>query len=139
MTAVTTERLGATVGVQITGVGPAQLLGDATLPARLLDTLDTHGVLVFRDLHLDDAAQVAFSKGLGRVEVFGKGVHPEIFRITLDPAKNPMAAYLRGTFDWHIDGCTDDVPIMATILSAHAVAESGERPSSPARTPPSTT
>jgi alpha-ketoglutarate-dependent taurine dioxygenase len=36
-----------------------------------------------------------------------------------------MASYLRGTFDWHIDGCTDDVPIMATILSAHAVAESG--------------
>ncbi len=125
MTAVTTEQLGATVGVQITGVDPAQLLGDATLPARLLDTLDTHGVLVFRDLHLDDATQVAFSKRLGRVEVFGKGVHPEIFRITLDPAKNPMAPYLRGTFDWHIDGCTDDVPIMATILSAHAVAESG--------------
>ncbi len=65
------------------------------------------------------------ASGSGRVEVFGKGENPEIFRITLDPAKNPMAAYLRGTFDWHIDGCTDDVPIMATILSAHAVAESG--------------
>ena len=45
--------------------------------------------------------------------------------MTLDPAKNPAAAYLRGTFDWHIDGCTDDIPIMATLLSAHAVAESG--------------
>ena len=125
MTAVTTEQLSATVGVQIAGVDSAQLLEDEALPAWLLATLDTHGVLVFRDLHLDDATQVAFSKRLGRVEVFGKGVHPEIFRITLDPAKNPMAAYLRGTFDWHIDGCTDDVPIMATILSAHAVAESG--------------
>ena len=125
MTAVTTEQLGATVGVQVAGVDPERLLEDEALPAWLLDTLDTHGVLVFRDLHLDDATQVAFSKRLGRVEVFGKGVHPEIFRITLDPAKNPMAAYLRGTFDWHIDGCTDDVPIMATILSAHAVAESG--------------
>jgi len=124
MTAVTTERLGA-VGVQIAGVDPARLLEDEALPAWLLDTLDAHGVLVFRGLHLDDATQVAFSRRLGRVEVFGKGVHPEIFRITLDPAKNPMAAYLRGTFDWHIDGCTDDVPIMATILSAHAVAESG--------------
>ncbi len=125
MTAVTTERLGATVGVQVRGLDPARLLRDEALPAWLLETLDTHGVLVFRDLFLDDATQVAFSRRLGRVEVFGKGVHPEIFRITLDPAKNPMAAYLRGTFDWHIDGCTDDVPIMATILSAHAVAESG--------------
>ena len=125
MTAVTTEQLSATVGVQVAGVDPERLLEDETLPAWLLATLDTHGVLVLRDLHLDDATQVAFSKRLGRVEIFGKGVHPEIFRITLDPAKNPMAAYLRGTFDWHIDGCTDDVPIMATILSAHAVAESG--------------
>ena len=125
MTAVTTEQLGATVGVQIAGIDPARLLEDEALPARLLDTLDTHGVLVFRDLHLDDAAQVAFSKRLGRVEVFGKGEHPEIFRVTLDPAKNPGGRYLRGTFDWHIDGCTDDIPIMATILSAHAVADSG--------------
>src|SRR5690606_24872005 len=54
-----------------------------------------------------------------------KGEHPEIFLITLDPKKNPSAAYLRGTFDWHIDGCTDDIPIMATMLSAHAVAETG--------------
>jgi alpha-ketoglutarate-dependent taurine dioxygenase len=57
--------------------------------------------------------------------VFGSGEHPEIFRVTLDPKKNPAAAYLRGTFDWHIDGCTDDVPIMATVLVAHDVAESG--------------
>ena len=51
--------------------------------------------------------------------------YPEIFRVTLDPAKNPAAAYLRGTFDWHLDGATDDIPIMATVLSAHAVAASG--------------
>ena len=57
--------------------------------------------------------------------MFGKGEHPEIFRVTLDPKKNPSAAYLRGTFDWHIDGCTDDIPIMATMLSAHAVAATG--------------
>ena len=74
-------------------------------------------------------------RGPGRVqpqarqgrEASGKGEHPEIFRVTLDPAKNSAAQYLRGTFDWHIDGCTDDIPIMATMLSAHAVAESGRR------------
>jgi alpha-ketoglutarate-dependent taurine dioxygenase len=122
---VTTEQLSARVGVEISAVDPASLLNDEALPAWVLKTLDAHGVLVFRGLHLDDAMQVAFSQRLGRVEVFGKGLHPEIFRITLDPAKNPMAAYLRGTFDWHIDGCLDDVPIMATLLNAHAVAESG--------------
>jgi alpha-ketoglutarate-dependent taurine dioxygenase len=125
MTVFTAEKLGPTVGAQVVGVDRAQMLEDDVLPAWLLDALERHGALVFRSLHVDDATQVAFSKRLGRVEIFGKGVHPEIFRVTLDPSKNRAAPYLRGTFDWHIDGCTDDVPIMATILSAHAVAESG--------------
>ena len=94
-------------------------------PRRVLEALEENGALVFRDLHVDDATQVAFSRKLGKVEVFGKGEFPEIFRVTLDPAKNPAAEYLRGTFDWHLDGATDDIPIMATVLSAHAVAASG--------------
>jgi alpha-ketoglutarate-dependent taurine dioxygenase len=122
---LTAERLGKSVGAEVVGVDHQRLLEDDQLPAWTLAALEEHGALVFRDLRIDDATQVAFSKRLGRVEVFGKGEHPEIFRVTLDPAKNRAAPYLRGTFDWHIDGCTDDVPIMATILSAHAVAETG--------------
>jgi len=125
MAVITTEKLGATVGAQVHGVDREQLLNDDDLPAWTLQALEDNGALVFRDLHLDDEAQVVFSRKLGKVEIFGKGEHPEIFRVTLDPAKNPSAQYLRGTFDWHIDGCTDDIPIMATMLSAHAVAESG--------------
>jgi alpha-ketoglutarate-dependent taurine dioxygenase len=125
MTVLTTEKLGPTVGAEVIGIDSERLLHDAALPEWILGALDTHGALVFRGLHIDDATQVAFSKRLGRVVVLGRGEHPEIFRVTLDPAKNPAAEYLRGTFDWHIDGCTDDVPIMATLLSAHAVAESG--------------
>ena len=125
MTVLTTEKLGTTVGAAIVGVDGDRLLHDPSLSEWILEALDAHGALVFRGLHIDDATQVAFSKTLGRVEVFGRGENPEIFRVTLDPAKNPAAEYLRGTFDWHIDGCTEDVPIMATLLSAHAVAESG--------------
>jgi alpha-ketoglutarate-dependent taurine dioxygenase len=125
MTVLTTEKLGPTVGAAVVDIDPERLLQDASLPQWILGALDTHGALVFRGLHIDDATQVAFSKRLGRVVVLGRGENPEIFRVTLDPAKNPAAEYLRGTFDWHIDGCTDDVPIMATLLSAHAVAESG--------------
>jgi alpha-ketoglutarate-dependent taurine dioxygenase len=125
MSTMTIDSLTESIGAQIIGVGRDRLVGDDALPGEILRALDAHGVLVWRDLHLDDATQVALSKRLGRVEIFGKGEFPEIFRVTLDPKKNPAAAYLRGTFDWHIDGCTDDVPIMATLLSAHAVAESG--------------
>ena len=125
MTTPTTEPLGATVGARVVGADPDRLLHDEEFPRWCLDALEAHGALVFRDLHLDDATQVAFSKRLGAVEVFGRGEHPEIFRVTLDPAKNPAADYLRGTFDWHIDGMTDDIPIKATLLSARAVADEG--------------
>ncbi|MEN3271997.1 MAG: hypothetical protein V7636_758, partial [Actinomycetota bacterium] len=125
MPVLTTEKLATHVGALIEGVDRDGLVSDGGLPAVVLDALEANGVLVFRGLHLDDATQVAFSKQLGRVEVLGRGEFPEIFRVTLDPSKNPVAAYLRGTFDWHIDGCTEDVPIMATMLSAHAVAATG--------------
>jgi alpha-ketoglutarate-dependent taurine dioxygenase len=125
MTVLTTEKLGATVGAEVLGVDRDRLLDDDAFPEWCLRVLDENGALVFRDLHLDDETQVAFSRKLGRVELVGRGERPEIFRVTLDPAKNPVAEYLRGTFDWHLDGATDDIPIMATVLSAHAVAASG--------------
>lgn len=126
MPRMTVEKLSDTVGAEVKGVDRERLVHDDELPGAILDALEAHGALVFRGLHVDDAAQAAFSKKLGRVEVFdNEAEHPEIFRVTLDPTKNRAAAYLRGTFDWHIDGMTDDIPIMATVLSAHAVAESG--------------
>lgn len=125
MPVITTRKLNPTVGALVEGVDRDRLLHDAALPGWTLEALEAHGALVFRDLHLDDEAQVAFSRKLGKVEKLGRGEHPEIFLVTLDPKKNPAAAYLKGTFHWHIDGCTDDIPIMATMLSAHAVADSG--------------
>jgi alpha-ketoglutarate-dependent taurine dioxygenase len=125
MTTLSIEKLSDTVGAEVLGVDPQRLVEDEALAEATLEALDAHGALVFRDLHLDDATQVAFSTRLGRVEVLGTGEHPEIFRVTLDPAKNAAAPYLRGTFDWHIDGLTEDIPIMATLLAAHDVAATG--------------
>jgi alpha-ketoglutarate-dependent taurine dioxygenase len=122
---ITTEKLSESVGAQVHGVDRDRLASDDAFPAWCLEALEANGALVFRDLHLDDEAQIAFSRKLGKVEKLGHGENPEIFRVTLDPTKNSAAKYLKGTFDWHIDGCTDDIPIMATMLSAHAVAESG--------------
>lgn len=125
MAVITTEKLTATVGALVEGVDRDRLVGDDSLPAWTLEALEEHGALIFRGLGLDDDAQVAFSRKLGTVEKLGNGDNPEIFLVTLDPARNSAAAYLKGTFDWHIDGCTDDIPIMATMLSAHAVADTG--------------
>src|SRR4051794_40037306 len=103
MTELTIEKLTDSVGAEVLGVDHERLLEDPDLPQQLLDALERHGVLVFREIGLDDATQVAFSRRLGKLEVLGGGEHPEIFLVTIDPARNPYADYLRGTFDWHID------------------------------------
>jgi alpha-ketoglutarate-dependent taurine dioxygenase len=122
---LTTEKLSPNVGALVEEIDHERLLHDPDIPELVHEALEANGALVFRGLHLDDDTQIAFSKRLGEVEKLGRGDKPEIFRVTLDTTKNPAAQYLKGTFQWHIDGCTDDIPIMATVLSAHAVAESG--------------
>ncbi len=122
---ITTERLTANVGAEVIGVDCDRLVADEAIPGLILDALEEHGVLVFRGLFPDDATQVAFAKRMGRVDAHPDRPIPEVTTISLDPSKSPIAEYLQGTFDWHIDGTTDDIPNKATILTAHAVAESG--------------
>jgi alpha-ketoglutarate-dependent taurine dioxygenase len=122
---LTIEKIHPNIGALVTGANADYLTEDEGVPSWVLENLETYGVLVFRGLHLDDEAQIAFSERLGQIEKLGSGDHPEIFRVSLDPNVNALASYLRGTFYWHIDGCTDDIPIMATMLSAHAVAGTG--------------
>lgn len=129
MTVLTINKLTASVGAEVSGLHP-EALADDTLAAAVLDALEDNGVLVFPGLHLDPQAQVAFCRRLGEVDHSSDGHHPVagIYPVTLDKSKNSSAAYLRATFDWHIDGCTptgDEYPQMATVLSALQVAESG--------------
>jgi len=128
-TTLTLERLADTVGAEVRGVDSGRLAADDDLAAAVLRALEAHGVLVFRELQLEPEDQVAFCSRLGQVDD-SQGHHPVrgIFRVTLDTSKNSNADYLRGTFAWHIDGCTPlhgECPQMATMLSAKAVADSG--------------
>jgi alpha-ketoglutarate-dependent taurine dioxygenase len=86
-------------------------------------------VLVFHDLDVGAEEQVEFCGRLGAVdESVGHAGIRGAYLVTLDASKNPSAEYLKGTFEWHIDGCTplnDEYPQMATVLSACAVAPSG--------------
>ena len=123
------RKLNAAVGAEVAGVNAGRMKSDEALPAQVMEALEEHGVLVFRDLHLEPETQVDFCNQLGTV-AYLPGSHPVagIFRVTLDRSKNRAADYLKGTFDWHIDGCTpngDECPEKATMLSAVAVAETG--------------
>jgi alpha-ketoglutarate-dependent taurine dioxygenase len=129
MTALAVEPISETIGAEVTGVVADELGTDDRLAKALLHALSEHGVLVFRDLHLQPETQVAFCRKLGGVDE-SPGHHPVtgIYRVTLDTTKNVSAEYLQGTFDWHIDGCTPlhgEPPQMATVLSATAVSAHG--------------
>lgn len=132
MSVLTLNKLTSSVGAEVVGVDPDRLATDEGLGAAVLDALEDNGVLVFHDLHLAPAAQVAFAQRLGAIDRSADGHHPVsgIYPITLDRSKNSAAEYLKATFDWHIDGCTpigEECPQKATVLSAiHVAAQGGE-------------
>ncbi|AEV74502.1 putative taurine catabolism dioxygenase [Mycolicibacterium rhodesiae NBB3] len=130
MTVLTINKLTSSVGAEVVGVDSDRLAADDALGAAVLEALEDNGVLVFPGLHLEPQAQVAFCRRLGEIDHSSDGHHPVagIYPVTLDKSKNASAAYLRATFDWHIDGCTptsDEPPQKATVLSAKQVAERG--------------
>ncbi|KWX66929.1 TauD/TfdA family dioxygenase [Mycobacterium sp. NAZ190054] len=130
MTMLTINKLTESVGAEVAGLDPDRLAADEALGTAILDALEENGVLVFPGLHLDPGAQVQFCRRLGGIDHSSDGHHPVagIYPVTLDKTKNSSAAYLRATFDWHIDGCTpvgDDYPQKATVLSAKQVAQHG--------------
>jgi len=130
MTVLTINKLTSSVGAEVVGVDSERLAADDALGAAVLEALEDNGVLVFPELHLDPQAQVEFCRRLGEIDHSSDGHHPVagIYPVTLDKSKNASAAYLRATFDWHIDGCTptnDEPPQKATVLSAKQVAEHG--------------
>jgi alpha-ketoglutarate-dependent taurine dioxygenase len=120
MSTITINRLPA-LGAEIVDVDRDRLLRDDELPGAVMDALEDNGVVVFRDLRLDDETQVAFCQRLGDIVMLATPT-PGIFRVSRDPGKQAAAEYLKGTFDWHIDGATvKEPPVKATVLTAHAV------------------
>jgi alpha-ketoglutarate-dependent sulfate ester dioxygenase len=130
MSLLTITKLSDSVGAEVSGLDPGHLASNDPVGETIMDALEDNGVLVFRGLRLDPESQVAFCSRLGGIDHSSDGHHPVpgIYPITLDKSKNSSAAYLKGTFDWHIDGCTpvgDGCPQKATVLSAVQVAEWG--------------
>jgi alpha-ketoglutarate-dependent taurine dioxygenase len=127
---LTINKLTESVGAEVVGLDPDGLATDDALGAAVLEALEDNGVLVFPGLGLKPEAQVRFCRRLGEIDHSSDGHHPVagIYPVTLDKSKNASADYLRGTFDWHIDGCTpieDTFPQMATVLSAKQIAARG--------------
>jgi alpha-ketoglutarate-dependent taurine dioxygenase len=130
VTVVDVRPLGHTVAAEVVGADADRLARDADLVAELDTALEDHGVLVLREVHLTPHQQVAFARHLGAVDRSSRNHEVDgIYRVSLDPAMTGRsAAYLRGTFVWHVDGCTpehDEYPPKATVLSAVSVPDRG--------------
>ena len=56
----------------------------------------------------------------------GNAAEPGVYKITLDPKINNQPEYVQGTFFWHIDGVTMNMPPpKATLLTARRMAPKG--------------
>jgi alpha-ketoglutarate-dependent taurine dioxygenase len=125
---VTITPIRPAIGVEVAGMSAAQLVtGEAAGEGQRL--LDAHGVVVYREVNVDDDELLAFSRMLGTlvVQPTGEHEHPEIQTITLDPTKTNalLASYRQGNFHWHIDGATDALPQKGTLLTAREVDPAG--------------
>jgi alpha-ketoglutarate-dependent taurine dioxygenase len=108
------------VGTEVRADAAALLSGAHT--AQVREVLERRGVVLFRQINLGDRQQVAFAQALG--DVVEQGVD-NIYKVTLDKRVTKTADYLLGTFHWHIDGTTDEVPTRASLLSARRLSARG--------------
>lgn len=120
MTLFAATHLTPLIGTRI-DTDPQTLIGGSHA-REIRELLEQRGVILFPRVNLSDAQQLTFARTLGGVIEQGeKG----IFKVTWDAKENVMADYLRGTVLWHIDGFSDDVPTLASMMSARRVSPVG--------------
>ena len=107
-------------------------LSSAEAVEQIRAALEERGVLVFPQINLTDAEQLAFTDALGERVNFTRRVPgadasaPDVSQVTLDRQLNAEPDYVLGTFFWHVDGVTMDMPLPnATVLSARSLSASG--------------
>lgn len=100
--------------------------------AAIQTALEERGVLVFPEIHLTDAEQLALTDRLGERVNFTRRVPgsdataQDVYKVTLDKKVNLEPDYVLGTFFWHVDGVTMDIPLpKATLLSARSLSSEG--------------
>lgn len=100
----------------------AATLASGAHAAELRQTLEQRGVLIFREVHLNNEQQIALAQSLGTVVLQGdKGIQP----LSMDKKINPVADYQRGAIYWHIDGACDGTPNFAAMLSGRTIVDKG--------------
>jgi alpha-ketoglutarate-dependent taurine dioxygenase len=106
-------------------------IGNPNASRELAELLERHTVLVFPQMNLSNTDQLALTDALGsRVNISsriaGREDSDEVYQVTLNEGASIEKEYVLGTFFWHMDGLTVDVPPpKATVLSARRLAPTG--------------
>lgn len=125
--------LSPALGAEVRGLDPALPMDEALFEALYAAFLQ-HQLLLFRDCDLPGAAQVAFARRFGEVQIivldqYHDAELPELFRLSnLDADGKPSGAYPdKGTLYWHTDHSWSRVTGHATFLYCEiAPGEGGE-------------
>ena len=131
----TLQKLTENIGAEVKDINLTTPISKDTF-TQLRTALAEHAVLVFHDQEISDEQHVAFTEGLGRIEMtmrndpIGDG-GPVGILTNLDengdliPPEDPRVAYHRGNGLWHSDGSFKRVPLRGSLLSAKIVPLEG--------------
>ena len=120
------------LGCEIVGVTLEEALSPR-LFAPIYEVFLEYQVILFRDVDLPPATQVAFARSFGEVQVhvlsdqYGYKDHPEIYLLSnLDKDGNPSGKHPdKGTLYWHTDGSWRERTGQATMMYSEIVPGAG--------------
>ncbi|MGB6323373.1 MAG: TauD/TfdA family dioxygenase [Xanthobacteraceae bacterium] len=120
------------LGCEIAGITLEQAVSPA-LFAKVYEAFLDYQLILFRDVDLPQATQVAFARNFGEVQVhvlsehYGTKNHPEIYFLSnLDADGNPSGKHPdKGTLFWHTDGSWRERTGQATMMYSEIVPEAG--------------
>ncbi|GGC44258.1 taurine dioxygenase [Siccirubricoccus deserti] len=123
--------LGTTFGAELSGLRIAGDIGEAEF-AGFLAAFHRHRLILLRDVPNDPAAQVAFSRRMGPLELHSQATathpqHPEIFCVGNYAQDGIRANFAKGVEQWHADSSFRPVPSAASLFyGAICPPEGGE-------------
>jgi len=129
-TALSLRPLEGGLGAEVLGLQVAHV--DDALFGAVYAAFLKHQLLLFRDQDLPPAAQVAFARRFGEVQVhvmdqYHAGAYPELYTLSnLDAEGRPSGKHPdRGTMAWHTDGSWRRTTGQATMLYAEQIPATG--------------
>ena len=129
----TVKPLHPILGCEITGITLEEVVSPG-LFAKVYEAFLDYELILFRNVDLPPATQVAFARNFGEVQVHvldqyhGYKEHPEIYMLSnLDKVGNPSGKHPdRGTLYWHTDGSWKERTGQATMMYSEILPPPGQ-------------